>query len=447
MSSDPSPGSIERNFLALVAAYAAHESQLVSIARRLPNIAGQDLGVLGVDEITDARLEAAFASYGAEHDKGALRGAIAAWDDFFGYLLTAGVVSDNPMARVARPRRIDVVRLLESGTFKTILASLLIPLLLFVLAEKSKVANSLQQAQEERRRDARIELINATRGLFEEVSSISAELIVGDNTSPLPVDVERSMELRLQNLIGPAQAAFGSWTREFPVISDDDTDNVIAILNAQFEATASVAHYLNDPQTDEQEARELRRQLRVIEDGVRTITRYYGLGLLNCLVDIADNRDERPCGKPTEDAAHVEAGNLRNVLDLYARDLQYLRATKLPELHNVESHAADSFRRHLRSYALHNRRIYRASHPQGDPSLYTAEDDTKRSDAFEEAKAAMREIDPFNRRHWYEVPYSREYLEDLAEFFEIDGYANRLAPECPDGVDPSTAPVEDVCLP
>lgn len=431
MPPDSSSASTNKNFLNLVETYGVHKSELLSVARRLPNIAGQSLSGLQVDELTEPRLKAAFASYGAEHEKDDVLQAWAAWDGFFSYLVAAGVASDNPMARIAKPpsRRVSVMNVVESGVFKTVLASLLVPAMLFFFTERSKVANSLQQAQEERARNTRIELVAQTSGLLESISQISAELIHSGSGGPLPRDITDRLRRDLRNMIGPAEAALGSWTREFPIITEEDANNFIEILNVQFSAVESVAYYLSHPATDEAKARELRGQLAIIEHNVRGILRYEALGMLNCLVDIADDREERACGTATTEAAEEKVDLMRDSLALIANELLFFKLEFLPPVHTAEdSTATDVFERRLREYALlraerEARNPYEASTPE-------------EQQAFDELRVALSNIDLRSRLEAHTVNYSSEYLGQLAEYFEVMVYAQWQVPKCPYDSDP-----------
>lgn len=430
MPSDLPSGSTSENFLDLVETYGVHKFELLSVARRLPNIAGRSLSGLQVDELTEPRLKAAFASYGDEHEKDDVLQAWAAWDGFFSYLIAAGVASDNPMARISKPRsrRVSVINVVESGVFKTVLASLLVPAMLFFFTERSKVANSLQQAQEERARNARIELVTQTSNLVEGISQVSAELIHTGSGGPVPRDITEGLRRDLRNMIGPAEAAFASWTREFPIITEDDADHFIDILNVQFAAVDSAAYYLSHPAIDEEDAEELRGQLAIIDSNVRSILRYDALGMLNCLVDIADDREERACGAATTEAAEQKVDEMRDTLAFLANELVFFRLEFLPPVRTPDSTAADDFRRRLREHAL-----LRAEREARDPS---EPPNSAEQEAFEELRAALYDIDLRSRLESYTVDYSPEYLGQLAEFFEVMVYAQWQVPKCPYDSDP-----------
>ncbi len=83
---------------------AAYRRDLEGIARRIA--ADADVAVLHVEDLSKDALRAAFASWASDHAAASLLRAHSSWSSFFDFLVAEDLVEGNPMAAVAKPRRV-----------------------------------------------------------------------------------------------------------------------------------------------------------------------------------------------------------------------------------------------------------------------------------------------------------------------------------------------------
>jgi hypothetical protein len=429
LTTDPA----DPTFLSLVESFGQHEAELVEVARRLPTIAGEPLAELTLSQVSPG-LRAAFASYGADHGRGHVVAAQDAWDKFWAYLIAADLASDSPMGTISRIRtgwaRIwEWARAFSNSTFfKSTLVGALLTLIIFGFEEHSKLALSVRQTQADRHRATRLTTVTKTKDLIDSISATTSELMYfPDAAPPTPASLD-DLRRRLRNQLTTAEALFAAWRRDLPLLTTDDVDNFIEILNAEVEATDSVAYYLTLPSMPGETAA-LREELDVVEQGSRSIMTTAGLRMLDCVIDVADSTEKHPCGL-NQKAAKDDIAQNREWLRTMANDLRLQKVAFLSPLPEIDSPDATEFRTTLRAYALAQ------AHP---PNVNYDEQ-------FRKLETLLRQLPRPDRLLAAVVPYTKDYLARLADWFQLNQFLEARAPRCDTRFGPREADSQRLCV-
>lgn len=112
----------------------------------------------------------------------------------------------------------------------------------------------------------------------------------------------------------------------------------------------------------------------------------------------------------------------------WANEFVFFTLDHLPPVRTPDSKAAEDFTRRLKEHAL-----LRAEREARDPSEPpTAEE----LEALDELTVALHNIDLKSRLASFNVDYSPEFLERLAQLFEENRYSAWQVPKCPYDSDP-----------
>ena len=110
-ATSPLPDAIEAWLVNLGAAkpapatLAAYRRDVEGVAARLAALEGfEDVGAVGVSDLSRPALRAAFASWAADHAAASVRRAHSAWSNLFDFLVAEGILDGNPMAAIPKPR-------------------------------------------------------------------------------------------------------------------------------------------------------------------------------------------------------------------------------------------------------------------------------------------------------------------------------------------------------
>lgn len=196
--------------------------------------------------------------------------------------LFALVVACNIIAIIVYVSQQDLFNYFDSKSYEALLAILLIPLLLSLIAQAFKVGEKLdadrrQLAQdikeakrqvEEAKRKRQTDTIEKTNALWRELYSLSTEVAyfkAGQSKATI-----RDIRKRLECLANSAEEMLNLWFLNFPEIALEIQEHALPGLNLLLLSALTIADVVEDE--SEADAKQMQNCLLVIQDGIR-----YGL--------------------------------------------------------------------------------------------------------------------------------------------------------------------------
>lgn len=191
---------------------------------------------------------------------------------------------------------------LESGTAKLISASLVFPLLIFLVEGRFNLVETIRAARSERRkreqtdrRDARLETIEETTQIWSRITTWVGDVMYWDGNQSLNDTLKESW-----NLAVAAEEVINGWTRFRNMVKWEGSGSAVELeqhflqlANALLMSTSSIIWYLrgiSDP--DERES--LQTSLLQIADGINTGVHHPLRNILYAsleLLDIVESED------------------------------------------------------------------------------------------------------------------------------------------------------------
>jgi hypothetical protein len=324
--------------------------------------------------------------------------------------------------RASHPREdlsLQLWNYLESGTFKLVAGSLVLPLLVFLVEGRFNVAETIRKSREERAQKAqddrqqwRLETVQQTAQTWNDLYGLATEVVYWEPEKDL-----RDLLARITNFYSRAGETVNSWPIQFPSVNKAlDVGAVLILLNTLGYCTHSVAVYLGAVE-DAEERAELQATLGVIQDGIKIGCHNAIMRMLKCGLELEALRDARRFGGTTDGDAEAEEGLLHEIEELangmgeWVKAIQEREARAEPMPVLADSVAGD-FRE-----AYHSARGWLRENPGRRLSEYPGVDTFRARFAEIPHPALMRA---------YDVAYSKEWLRELADWFALTSYSSEL---------------------
>ncbi|MDH4156743.1 MAG: hypothetical protein OEW00_05650 [candidate division Zixibacteria bacterium] len=246
---------------------------------------------------------------------------------------------------------------LESETFKVISASLVLPILLFLLESRFKIAETVEKYRSEQlrkdredRREKRLECIDRTSEIWNQLHSLTTEVVYfRDHKDKERRTIEDILQ-GLQDFPCQAEDVVNMWYFRFPSVfqvknltGDDRTksaeDLFLAFMNTLWNSAATVAIHIRE-QPDSRETTKLQNALDAIQGGIKTVAHH---SILNVLKNAIHLEEPELPGDSREKARKAITAEMRR-LDNWARELKKLEARSSVVLAGLESKEIEPIR-------------------------------------------------------------------------------------------------------
>ena len=301
----------------------------------------------------------------------------------------------------------------ESDTAKLITASLILPLLIFVVEGRFNVAEAVRASRVERarqaqdaRRDARLETITQTTQAWNELYALTTRI-----SSPGTLDYA-DLRTKFWNVPTIFNDLMTHWHVRFPNLAGEDglVDSYIFLVNVVNECAASAVFHVYTAVDDDARA-DVGGSIDLIASGFDQMLHHTIPAILNASLDLlairesADIEELRTVESDAEAAALVEKyeNQIRALIPQVESWADWVRAclSRRELLATVDGPEVSEFRRRFHELAA----VVRA-----DPSRSFSDDP-----GLSELEASYDDIPRADRLHAWSVKYSPEWLAELAD--------------------------------
>ena len=319
----------------------------------------------------------------------------------------------------------------ESDTAKLITASLILPLLIFVVEGRFNVAESVRASRVERarqaqdaRRDARLETITLTSQAWNELYALTTRI-----SSPGTLDYA-DLRTKLWNVPTTFNDLVTHWRVRFPNLPTEGglVDSYIFLVNVVNECAASAAFHVYTAADDDARA-DVGGSIDLIASGFDQMLHVTIPAILNASLDLlairesVDIEELRTVESDAEAAALVEKyeSEIRALIAHVEGRADWVRAhlSRRELLATVDGPEVSQFRRRFHELAAALR---------ADPSRSVTDDP-----GLAELEASYDDIPRADRLHAWSVKYSPEWLAELADDLLFDEVVSGL-------LDPTLSP-------
>lgn len=200
---------------------------------------------------------------------------------------------------------LQIWKYVESGVFKLISVSLVLPIVLFLLESKFKLAKTAakkledhrriedktrrEQVERERqeRKSKRIEGISQTIKWWNVLFDLAAEIRYFKTTEGHLPTIEEPLKA-LNRIATSGENLINMWSFRFPNISTSDTDVFVGFFNILLKSSDTVAQSIRLGNINPKEIEVLQASLEVISEGVRAIAHHPIINVLKLSSDLLE---------------------------------------------------------------------------------------------------------------------------------------------------------------
>ena len=322
-------------------------------------------------------------------------------------------------AHAAESLSLQLWNYINSDAFKLLSASLILPIILFVLESKFKLAETVSKNLEERRRaegqtrreraererqerrSKRVEAISQTIKWWDDLYGLSAEVTyfakpIGDRPT-----IEALLK-RIKQATFAGEDVVNTLASIFPKLRSD-IDLFVPFFNVLLKSTITVAESIRGDTTKPQEIEALKDCLGVILQGTKDIAHHSILTVLNKSSDLLDldQPDDEKQRLELERDCEDQLVYLRNA----AGSLREFERTRNKLLATIESDAVQEFRAKCESLEQKTR-----NNPEKNLNEFIE---------FDEVEKAFLSIPTEDRVLAQRIFYSPEYVKFLADFMGL----------------------------
>ena len=245
-------------------------------------------------------------------------------------------ISQSAHANVSSTQQ--VWKYLESDTFKVISASLVLPILLFLLESRFKIAETVEKYRSEQllkdredRKETCLECIERTTEIWNQLHSLTTEVVYFRDRKDKDCRTIEDILQGLQDYPCQAEDVVNMWYFRFPSVfqaknlTGDQTksaeDLFLVFINTLWNSAATVAIYIREQPKSKETAR-LQNALDAIQGGIKRVAHH---SVLNILKNAIRLEEPNLTGDSEEKARSLIAGEMQR-LDNWARALKKLEA-------------------------------------------------------------------------------------------------------------------------
>jgi hypothetical protein len=289
---------------------------------------------------------------------------------------------------------------LESSTFKILNASIILPILLFLLEFLFKIGAK----RKEQREDRQWECIEKTSQMWNQLFSLASEVRYFEKDANKGARIE-DIVLKLAKFIAPAQDIVNMWDSRFfrsipekniDYSNDDIISSFKVPINVLLRSTFAVAYFIRDAnkEEEEKEIQWLQSSLEKIQGGISDMAHHLIINVLKHTMYLEDG------GKKAINEINENLDRLRKNND-WLKEMEK-KNTRFPL---VEGNEVEEFR-----IAVENMMSKKAG----------MESDT--------LKRLFLKIPPEKRPRLKDVVYSTDYVKQLADEMTYDAISRLIEP-------------------
>ena len=303
---------------------------------------------------------------------------------------------------------------LDSGLFKLVTGSLVLPLLFSVLEKRYKFIENMEREREDRRkrneeikRQTRQQAIDDTIAMWQDLYSLSTDVILlkdGEDFESMVDDISRKMI----NFSNKAEHIVNKWSHQFTNLTYDDHDLFLEFVNILYQSGDSVIYYLRTTE-DNDERSLMKDMLYQIRDQVKSIANHTTINVLKNSAEYlrlkdgygTDEKIAEAKAKIDEDLEKLRGwyNEVRNLDKQYDNFLVPLKGDHIQQIRQTA--------RNIETWLLEDKKRY----------FFQADD-------FNSFENQYKQIPVEERLEALRVPYSKEYLRALTNWFSLESACN-----------------------
>lgn len=194
----------------------------------------------------------------------------------------------------------------DSKTFEALLASLVIPLLMWSISSAFKIGEKMEAEKdrlEREEKERQYQAIKETAHMWSTLYKFSTEIAYLKKDAPAGVSMDDHLK-KLEIFANSAGEVVSLWCRNFPAKSKEDSamflrdiDVFVDCMNVLLQAVATVADAIA---TNDAETEELQNGLLIVQDGVRCALHYRILTFFHLKMEGRDEETKGPIAELRE---------------------------------------------------------------------------------------------------------------------------------------------------
>jgi hypothetical protein len=217
---------------------------------------------------------------------------------------------------------------LESAIFKVITVSLILPLILFALESRFKIAEAVKQnrlmrkrKQEEERSEKRWECIEQTSKIWNQLWDLTSEIIYFKKDSDKGTTIE-DLLIRLRNLTTSAEDVLNMWSHRFPDLPAKYYESFLMFFNTELDSAETVAWCIRYSKS-EREIRKMQNSLRRIVESINYLVHHKCIDVLKYSMELLELKEANVSeGKQHDITSEIDEAtkNLKEWADAISRE-------------------------------------------------------------------------------------------------------------------------------
>lgn len=294
----------------------------------------------------------------------------------------------------------------ESSAFKVVTASLILPILLFLLESRFKIVEGIEKSRLERvrrereqRREKRLETITSTLHMWNQLYDLASQVryfrkdIDGDKGVQ---DILR----RIANFSSTAEDVVNMWYFRLNV-SEENQELFLVFVNTLMGVTKAVVCRIRESDPADEECLDLQESLGVIQRGIKTMAHHPILTYLTHSMKLMELEEDRASTNNEEDIRSTIQAQLKTLYN-WANALKKREIEHEQILPHIKSSEADDFRVEAKGS-----RVWMHDHPGQR---------IDKSPNFKSYKDLFYNIPREELLCARNIPYSKEFIQDLAHW-------------------------------
>lgn len=185
---------------------------------------------------------------------------------------------------------------LESATFKVITASLVLPIILFVLESRFKIVETVKQnrlmrerKEEEERKEKRWECIVQTSEIWNQLWNLTSEVVYFKKDADKGTTIE-DLLIRLRNFTTSAEDVTNMWSHRFPELPDEYYQSFKVFFNIESDSADTVAWCIRHCK-DEEEICKMQDALKRIVESINYLVHHRLIDVLKHSMRLLELRE------------------------------------------------------------------------------------------------------------------------------------------------------------
>ena len=316
---------------------------------------------------------------------------------------------------------------LESATFKVITASLVLPIILFVLESRFKIVETVKQnrlirerkeeeeriirerKEKEERKEKRWECIEQTSKIWNQLWDLTSEVIYFKKDKDKGTAIE-DLLIRLRNFTTSAEDIINMWSHRFPNLPPKYAESFLVFFNTELNSAETVAWCIRHSNNAE-EISKMQDSLRRIVESINYLVHHNFIDVLKYSMELLELREAKASSDKQQDMISLIDKRAEYLKD-WANAIENEEYRKNKPFSFIDTADVKAFRkayRQLTDWLLIN--------PEKDPA--SAEEYKKEYDNLRHLfdKIPHEQVGPY---------FSREYVMYLANWLGFECQRARL---------------------